>query len=144
MRTLRLARIAAEAEGLRLRQLARRKAVQGAMVAVAVVFVICALAVAHFCGWLALVKVVAPLSAALIVLGVDLVLALIFGLLGMRSSPNRVERDAILVREQAKQQLAIATATATTWAPIARMVGLRHLSGVLIGALATRYLARQQ
>lgn len=140
MRSLRLARIAAQAEGLVLRRHARRIVVQAAMGAVAVVFVICALALAHFAGWLALVNVVAPVWAALIVLGVDIVIALILGLMAMRSSPDRIEREAIQVRDQARQQLAIAAATASTFAPIARVMGLRHVSGLVIGALATRYL----
>ncbi|MBO0712307.1 MAG: hypothetical protein J2P47_13615, partial [Acetobacteraceae bacterium] len=98
---------------------------------------------AHFAGFLALIKVVAPLAAALIVFGVDLLLTAIFGFLAMRSTPSRIEQEAFQVREQAKQQLAIATATATTWAPVARSLGLKHLSGLVIGALATRYLTRQ-
>ncbi len=142
MRSLRLARIAAEAEALRLRRQIRRRIIQAIMGAVAVVFVICTLAVAHFAGWLALVQVVTPLIAALIVLGVDVVLAAIFGFLAMRSSPDRVEREAIIVRDQAKQQLAITVATASAFAPVARLLGLRHVSGLLIGALATRYLTR--
>jgi len=140
MRTLSLARIAAQAEGLVLRRHARRIVVQAVMGVIAVVFVVCALALAHLAGWLALVKVVMPVYAALIVLGVDIVIAAIFGLLAMRSSPDRIEREAILVRDQAKQQLAIAAATASTLAPVARLMGLRHVSGLVIGALATRYL----
>ncbi len=144
IRPLRLARIAAEAEGLRLRQMARRRVVQVVIGAVAVVFVICALAVAHFAGWLALVKVIPdPLYAALILLAIDVVIAGILGFLASRSSPNRVEQEAIRVRDQAKQQLAITTATAGAFAPVARMLGLRHVSGLVIGALATRYLSRQ-
>jgi len=143
VRTLRLARIAAEAEGLRLRQMARRRAVQAVFGAIAVVFVICAVAVLHFAGWLALVQVVAPLYAALIVFGVDVVIAAILGFMATRSAPNRTEREAIQVRDQAKQQLAIATATAGAFAPVARMLGLRHVSGLVIGGLATRYLTRR-
>lgn len=111
---------------------------------VAAIFAMCFLATAHFTGWLALVKVVSPLTAALIVLAIDLVIAGIFGLLATRSSPDRVEQEAIMVREQAKQQLAITAATAGAFAPVARMLGLRHVSGLLIGALATRFLARAQ
>ncbi len=143
MRALRLARIAAEAEGLRLRQMASRRASQAALAAVAAVFLICALAVAHFAGWLALVKVVEPLYAALILFGIDLVIAIVLGVLARSSSPRRVEREAIQVRDQAKQQLALAAATAGAFAPAARLLGLRHVSGLVIGALATRYLARQ-
>ena len=66
----------APAGGVRLRQMAKRRAVQAAFGAVAVVFVICALAVAHFAAWLALVKVVPdPLYAALIVFAIDVVIA---------------------------------------------------------------------
>ena len=143
MRALRLARIAAQAEGLQLRQQLRRRIVQAVMGVIAVVFVICALAVAHFAGWLALVDVVQPVYAALILLAIDVVIAAVFGLLASRSSPGRVELEARQVRDQAKQQLAIAAATAGAFAPVARMLGLRHVSGLLIGALTTRYLSRQ-
>ena len=64
MRTLRLARIAAQAEGLVLRRHLRRVIVQAILGAVAAIFLICALALAHFAGWLALVRVVAPVWAA--------------------------------------------------------------------------------
>ncbi|MBO0709920.1 MAG: hypothetical protein J2P47_01435, partial [Acetobacteraceae bacterium] len=87
MRTLRLARIAAEAEGLRLRRMARRRGIQVAEGVVAVTFLCFGLMAAHFAGFLALIKVVAPLAAALIVFGVDLLLTLIFALLAMRSTP---------------------------------------------------------
>jgi uncharacterized membrane-anchored protein YhcB (DUF1043 family) len=140
MRTLRLARIAAQAEGLVLRRHVRRRAIQAVLGLIALIFLVSALAVAHLAGWLALVRVVRPVYAALIVLGVDVVLGVIFGLLAMRSTPDRIEREAILVRDQAKQQLAIAAATASTFAPVAKLMGLRHVSGLVIGALATRYL----
>jgi hypothetical protein len=142
MRTLRLARIAAEAEGLRLRAMARRRLNQVILGAVACLFALCALAIAHFAGWLALVTVVRPLYAALVLLGIDVVIAAVVGLLAGRSSPSRAELDAMLVRDQAKQQLAVATATAAAIGPISRMLGLRGLPSVIVGALAARYLSR--
>ncbi len=142
MRTLRLARIAAEAEGLRLRAMVRRRANQAVLGVVAAVFAVCALALAHFAGWLALVMVVRPLYAALILLGIDVVSALILGFLASRSVPNAAELEATQVRDQAKHQLVVATATAAALGPIARALGLRGLPGLIVGALANRYFSR--
>ncbi len=142
MRAFRLARIAVEAEGLRLRAMARRRVNQAVYGAIAAVFAVCALAVAHFAGWLGLVIVVRPVYAALILLGIDLVIALVLGYLATRSAPSPAEAEAARVRDQAKQQLMMATATAAAVAPISRMLGLRGVPGLLLGAIASRYFSR--
>ena len=74
MRALRLARIAAEAEGLRLRSSAQRAVVRAILGLVALAF----------------------LFGALI-----LVLAVLFGLIAARSSPGRIEVEALAVRRRA-------------------------------------------
>lgn len=143
MRTLRLVNIAASAEGLALRRQARRLAIQAAMAAVAVIFVLYALASAHVAGYFGLLMVpLKPVYAALILLGVDIVIMAIFATIAMRSSPDKIELEARQVREQARQQLMLTAATAGALAPVARMLGLRHVSGLVIGALAARYLTR--
>jgi amino acid transporter len=143
MRTLRLVNIAASAEGLRLRRMGRRMVSRAIMGAIGAVFVLFALALIHYAGIMALEQYAhfTPLVSALIVLGVDVVFALIFGLLASRSTPDRIEQEAQAVSNQARQQIAIAAATAGAFAPVARLLGLRHMSGLVIGALATRYLA---
>ena len=108
MRTLRLARIAAEAEGLRLRRLAQRTAIRIVLVLGALGFMAWAAAFAHIAIWFAL-RVNAGLSSwasALVLFGLDLVMALILALLAARSIPGRVEAQALEVRRRAMENVA--------------------------------------
>ena len=79
MRSINLLRIAAEAELLRLRAMVARQERRAQ----------------------ALRLYVASIAATLILLGVNLVIAAIFGLLAMRSSPGHAEQEALRVRQQA-------------------------------------------
>jgi hypothetical protein len=69
------------------------------------VFVISMLAMLHLTAWLALQQVLAPVWAALVVVGADLLLALIFGLLAMRNKPGAAEREAYAMRNTAALQV---------------------------------------
>ncbi|WP_428486110.1 hypothetical protein [Rhodopila sp.] len=103
IRPVRLARIAAEAEGVRLRAMATRYVTRILLAVVALLFVLGALVIVHFMAWYAL-RVDAGLSfyaATGIVLGVDLLIAVVLGVLASRSGPGRVEREALGVRRQA-------------------------------------------
>ena len=82
MRAVRLAKVAAQAEGLRLRRLVRRLAKRAAFGAVAAAFGLAALVLLHVLVFLALVDFAGMLGfwAALIVLGLDVVFAGLFGL----------------------------------------------------------------
>jgi hypothetical protein len=101
MRPLRLARIAAEAEGLRLRYAAKRAATRAIIGVIALAFLLGAVTFCHFAIWFWLRRSWEPPSAALIMAGGDLVLALAFGLLAARSSPSQIEREALEVRKRA-------------------------------------------
>jgi hypothetical protein len=48
---------------------------------------------------------VAPISTTLILLGINLVIAALFGALASRSSPGRAEREALRVRRQVASTL---------------------------------------
>jgi hypothetical protein len=128
MRTLRLARIAAEAEGVRLRQRARRTAIQAACAIVAMAFLVGAVVFAHIAAWFWLRLDWESRHAALIVAGADLVLAVVLALLAARSSPGRIELEALAVRRQA-----LDSATST--------LALSALGMQLLGLL-TRLLSR--
>ena len=52
-------------------------------------------------GWLALRYFVESIPATLILLGVNLVIAAIFGVLAARSSPGHTEQEALRVRRKA-------------------------------------------
>jgi len=105
MRPLRLARVAAEAEGVRLRQLARRTVFRAVCGIVALVFLAGALGFCHFAVWFWLRQSFAPPAAALIIAGGDLLLAIVLGVLAARSSPGRVEVEALAVRRRAVESI---------------------------------------
>jgi hypothetical protein len=140
MRSLRLARIAAQAELLRLRRLGRRQAMRAVMGAIALFFLVACLAALHFAIYFALQQVLAPVYAVLIVAGIDLVIAAFFGVLAMRDVPDRVEREALMVRQSAQQQLAEAAAMTAVVGPVLRAIGIRKVYGLALAALTARYL----
>jgi hypothetical protein len=101
MRALRLARIAAEAEGLRLRHGAQRTVVRAILGLVALAFLFGALVFGQIAAWYWLRMSWDRPAAALILGGAELVLAVMFGLLAARSSPGRIEVEARAVRRRA-------------------------------------------
>jgi hypothetical protein len=123
MRSLRLARIAAEAEGLRLRQRAKRTAVRLAFGVVALVFLAGALAFAHIAAWFWLRLDWEARHASLILAGADLVLAVFLALLAARSSPGRVEREALAVRQRAIDTATSPLALSALAMPVLRVLG---------------------
>jgi hypothetical protein len=103
VRSLRLARIAAEAEGLRLRTQVQRTITRLIMGMVGAVFVFAMLVWVHITVWFWLRVDIGwgQAIAALIITGGDAVLAAFFALLAARSSPGRVEIEALEVRRKA-------------------------------------------
>ncbi len=124
MRTLRLARIAAEAEGLRLRRQLQRTAIRMAIGLIGLMFLGWALAFAHVAAWFWLRQGVgwAEPGAAAAVAAVDLVVAAFLVLLMARSSPGRVEMEALQVRQQALESATSSFAIATMLVPTLRLV----------------------
>jgi Putative Actinobacterial Holin-X, holin superfamily III len=107
MRPVSLARIAVEAEGVRLRAMATRIVTHAAYAAVALVFLLCALGFAHVAAWYAIGNGLGltPIATAGILGGLDLLIAIILALLARRSTPSRVEREALQVRREAVANL---------------------------------------
>ena len=101
MRTVELAKVAAAAETLRLRRIVRRQALRAVFGAVAAVFALAALAVLHVVAWQALLLLVTPIQATLIVLAVDVAIAIALGIMAMRDVPDAVEQEAKQIRTQA-------------------------------------------
>ena len=100
MRTFRLARIAAEAEGLRLRQRAQRTVIRAAFGMIAMGFLIGAVIFVHLAAcWIR--QTLRDEYAALILGGADFVLAMVLAFLATRSAPGRVELEALAVRQRA-------------------------------------------
>lgn len=101
MRSVELLKIAAEAERLRLSAMMARQGRRAAFGVVSIVFLLGVLALAEVAGWQVLRRYVEGIYATLILLGVNLVVAGLFGLLAARSSPGHAEREALRVRRDA-------------------------------------------
>ena len=101
MRAGNLARIAAEAEILRIKHMLRRQGLRAAFGLIALVFLLAVLVLANIAAWQGLRTVFSPVSATWVLLGINLLFAVIFGLLATRSSPGRVEREALAIRQRA-------------------------------------------
>ena len=103
IRSLRLVRIAAEAEGLRLQRLARRTAIRIVLGLVALFFLFCAFAVFHVGVWFLLRNDLGweAQTVGLAMAGFDFFIAIVVGVIAAMSSPGRIERDALDVRRRA-------------------------------------------
>jgi hypothetical protein len=111
MRTLRLAKVAAQAEVLRLKEMARRQARRAAVAAVGGFFLIAFLVAGHIAIGMALVPWVTPLQAVLIVAAGDLVVGIVLVLIASRSKPGQIEVEAtemgLRVRDELRQALTV-------------------------------------
>jgi hypothetical protein len=101
MRAVNLAKVAAEAEILRLRHMLKRQGIRAAFGLAALIFALGVLVLAHVAGWQVFRLYVPPIYATLILLGVDLVVAAIFGILAAKSLPSHEEREALAIRQRA-------------------------------------------
>ena len=149
MRSVELARVALSAEALRLRRLARRQAFRAVYAIVALVFLLAVFFGLHVLLWMLLQRWMEPVWATLIVVGVDLVLAVILGALALRGGSDAVEEEAREIKNQAvaelKRSLTLMGIIAQTTGMVFRM---RARSGVRRGAagiaadLASRLIGR--
>src|SRR4051812_30628224 len=101
VRSVNLLKVAAEAEVLRLRTLLARQGRRAAFGVVAVIFMLGVLVLAEIAGWQVLRLYVEPIPTTLILLGINCLIAAIFGALAAWSSPSHAEREASRVRRQA-------------------------------------------
>ena len=123
MRSLRLARIAAEAEGLRLRTQIQRAVTRIALLVIALVFLTGALVFLHVAAWywLRLDHGWGQMGTALVVMAGDLVLAGILVVLASRSQPSRVELEAMAVRARALEAASSSMAVSAMLVPALRL-----------------------
>jgi hypothetical protein len=124
MRPFRLARIAAEAEGVRLRGMLTRIVVRVILACIALLFVIGAVVFVHIAAWyeLRIVLDQSYLASAGILGGGDLLLAVILGFVASRSSPSRVELEALEVRRKAIEGIGSALSLSQMALPVLRLV----------------------
>lgn len=148
MRSVELARAAAQAEALYLRRVARRQAMRGAFGAVAAVFGVAILVMLHVLFYVVLVGYVRPAVAALIVLAVDLVFAIVFAVLARRDQPDTIEQEALALRDEALAGLRSSLTTASLASAAAGLVLRRRANrtpqGRFFSALTSRVLSRRR
>jgi hypothetical protein len=124
MRPIRLARIAAEAESVRLRSMASRTAVRIVFALVALLFIIGAVVFAHIAAWywIRLDWDMSYFAAAGILGGLDLLVAIVLLALASRSGPSRVEREALEVRRRAIEGIASVLTLSQLVVPVLRIL----------------------
>jgi hypothetical protein len=124
MRPFRLARIAAEAEGVRLRGMMSRIVSRAVYGLIALFFVLGAVVFAHIAAWyeIRIGLDQSYLATAGILGGADLVLAVVLGLLAARSSPSRVEVEALEVRRKAIEGIRSASTLSQLALPVLRLL----------------------
>jgi hypothetical protein len=120
MRAARLARLAAEAEGLRMRHRARRTVVRLAIGVIGLFFLLDAVVFGHIAIWFWLRQHWEQAPTAGIMTGGDLVLAMFLALLAARSSPSRIEIEALAVRQRAVSNITSTIALSTLVVPLVR------------------------
>lgn len=101
MRLIRLGRVAMQAEGLRMREQARRTARRAVFAAIALLMLSGALVFGHLALWYWLRESLPRAQAAGILAGGDLLGAILLGLMAARSAPGPAEQEARAVRERA-------------------------------------------
>jgi hypothetical protein len=129
MRPVRLARIAAEAEGVRLRGLATRIVTRAIFAVVALIFVLGALTFGHIAAWYGIRVGLEQtfLATAGILGGADLLVAIILLVLASRSRPSRTETEALEVRRRALEGIGSALSLTQMALPVLRLAsGLRR------------------
>jgi hypothetical protein len=101
MRAGNLTKIATEAEILRIKHMLKRQGIRVAFGLVAFVFLVAVLVTANIAIWQVARMYLSPINATLVLLGGNLLLAIIFGLLAARSAPSQTEREALAIRQRA-------------------------------------------
>jgi hypothetical protein len=145
VRTTRLARLAVEAEILLLRRELRtyiRRAVYGA---VAAVFALAILTLLHVLGYMALRQLggLSAVASAAIVLGVDVLVTVIFGILAAGATKDPVAEEARLLRDQSLAQIRDTLTMAAVLKPAGRLLGRKHIYGLVLAALTARFLGQR-
>ena len=113
MRLVNLARAALDAELLRYKAMAARQARRAGFGVAALVFVLGFLAFVEVAGWQLIRMFLESIYATLSMMGANIVIAIPFLVLALRSSSGRQERDAVEVRQQAVKGIQTSLAIST-------------------------------
>lgn len=140
MRAIELAKVAAAAESLRLRRLARRQAIRAAMAVAAALFGFAAFAFIHVLLFIGLEHLVSPWLAAVIVVVIDAVIAGLLLTQALNSEPDRIELEAKEIRHEALRGARQATTVFSVGAELAGFAANRGARRALRSRGPARYL----
>ena len=144
MRLISLLRLAAQAETLRWKRTGRGVAIQAALGAGAVVFGLMLLLMLHVAALIWLARGQSGTGAALIIAGVDLVVAGILGWLAVRHAEDPIQVEAQRVRDDALRQVSDTAARAMMLAPLLRSRSAKKgLLGAAITAAIVGFIAKR-
>jgi hypothetical protein len=145
MRTLTFTKVAVQAELMIIRRQATAVARRAVFALVAAVFGMGVLVLLHIIGYMALRQFahIAPIYAALILLGVDLVFLAVFAMLASGEVADPVIEEARLVRDQSLMQVRESLTLAALIRPAGRFLGRGHIFRVLLAALTSRFLGKK-
>lgn len=152
MRTVELAKVAASAEALRLRRVARRQGMRAAYGAGAGVFAIGVLVLLHLVAYHLMVPQLTPLVASLILLAFDILVAAVLGYLALSNKPDSIEDEAKMIRQQAVVEMRKSLTVMALAGEVTGMVLRRPRSVTVVkprgtirlaGELAARLMARK-
>jgi len=145
VKTVDLGRAAAAAEVLLLKRMVQRQVMRAVYGAVAAVFLIGVLVLLHIVVFYALGPYLGPLADSAVLLAIDLVIAIVCGVLAMRNTPDAVEVEAKLIRDQSlrgmKESLAVAALIGPVGSIASRMLGRKRGAGLTLAALAATFLS---
>jgi hypothetical protein len=146
IRPLRLVRVAAQAQGLALRRQLAGVLRRAVMAVIAALFAVGALIIIHIIGYMALRTYLhfQPIPAASIVLGVDVLVAVIFGVLAGMSSVDPILQEAVRVRDQSLEQARQSLTLASMVAPLTRLLSDAGILRALFGMIRSGYRRTRQ
>jgi uncharacterized membrane protein len=113
MRSVNLVKVAIEAEILRYKSMAARQGRRAGFGVAALIFGVGFLISLEIAGWQTARMYILPIYATLGVMGFNFVIAAVFVVVAMRSSPGQSEIDALAVRKRAVEALQTSVAIST-------------------------------
>ena len=144
MRLISLLRLAAQAEALRWKRTGRGVAIQAALGVSAAVFGLLLLIMLHVAALIWLARGRDGAVAALIVAGVDLVLAALLGWLAARHAADPIAMEAERVRDDALRQVGDTASRAMMIAPLLRgQTAKKGLIGAALTAAVVGLISRR-
>ena len=143
MRAVKLAKVAVQAEKLRLQALAQRQARRGVWLLVALAFATAALALGHVVAFIAITPSLGALWTSVLLLTFDLVVALVLGAVAALSKPGEVEAEAQRLKQLALRQLRQDLTVAALVPTLGLFIGSKRARrGALLAGLMSRLMRR--